>query len=155
MSRDEKLVGFIYCRGKKDFSCWETEAISEEDQNAIEEILIKYDDKGTAEGNVYDRKFKDILMDDYGVVKKKKENELSPMERGTFNYAKAFFDEYCPYTPKDEIDYCMYNFREMLKTDFENDSDNERLKGWLLNIINIWPDDLYVIQEEKEESHNG
>ena len=60
-----KLCGFVWCHGNKDFSVWETDAISEEDTNKIEEILAKYDTTGTSERSVWDRKFSDVFSEEY------------------------------------------------------------------------------------------
>ena len=149
-----RLIGFIWCHGKKDFECWETDALSEKDQDAIEEILSKYDTKGTSERNVYDRKFSDVLNENYGVLRIKTETELTARERAIYLYAKGFFDVYCPYTGEDERDYCIYNFEQMWKTDFKENIDDAELKEWLKTLISMWPDDLYVITEEKEDSDN-
>ena len=57
----DKLCGFIWKHGDKDFSIWETDAITEEDQSKIEEILSKYDTTGTSERNCYDSKISDFF----------------------------------------------------------------------------------------------
>lgn len=59
------LCGFVWCHGNMDFSCWETDAISEKDRHAIEKILSKYDTTGTSERNVWDRKFGDVFSEEY------------------------------------------------------------------------------------------
>lgn len=58
------LCGFIWCHGAKDFSLYETDAISEEDRKAIETILSKYDTTGTSVRNVYED-IKDYVCEEY------------------------------------------------------------------------------------------
>ncbi len=64
MEEETKIIGFIFCHGPKDFSLWETDAISMEDQEKIWKILQKYDDTGSGERNVYD-KIKDMVCENY------------------------------------------------------------------------------------------
>ena len=154
---DKKLIGFIWCRGKKDFSCFETEMISREDQTAIEDILSKYDTLGTHhEANCYGRKFSDVLLEDYEVAAKKRIKDLDAKERAIFEFARAFFDHYAPFTPEDERDYCLKNFKEMKLNDFSVSPCDEELKYWLTEIIAMWPGDLWVdTTEEREDVING
>ena len=60
-----KLCGMVWCHGNKDFGVWETDAISEEDQAKIEEILAKYDTTGTSERNAWDSKISDLFSEEY------------------------------------------------------------------------------------------
>lgn len=60
-----KLCGFVWCHGNKDFGVWETDAISEEDQAKIEEILAKYDTIGTSERSAWDSKISDLFSEEY------------------------------------------------------------------------------------------
>ena len=62
--KDPVLCGFVWCHGKKDFSAWEVN-LKPEDQYAIEKILNKYETSGTSERNVWDRKFSDVLSEEY------------------------------------------------------------------------------------------
>ena len=48
------LIGFVYEHSDEDWSLWLTDSISEEDQNAIMEILDKYYGEGSSVRNVYD-----------------------------------------------------------------------------------------------------
>ncbi len=59
-----KLCGFIFCHGHKDFSIWETDAISKEDSEAIQKILSKYDTEGTSVRNCWDS-ISDIMNEEY------------------------------------------------------------------------------------------
>lgn len=59
------LCGFVWCHGNKDFSLWETDAISEKDRHAIEAILAKYDTTGTSERSVWDRRISDVMCEEY------------------------------------------------------------------------------------------
>lgn len=58
------LCGFIFCHGNKDFSIWETDAISEADRNKIEEILSKYATEGTSVRNCWEQ-LSDIMCEEY------------------------------------------------------------------------------------------
>ena len=58
------LCGFVWCHGKKDFSAYEVE-LKQEDRDAIEEILAKYETNGTSERNVWERKFSDVFCEEY------------------------------------------------------------------------------------------
>lgn len=58
------LCGFVWCHGNKDFSVWEVD-ISDEDQKAIEKILVKYETCGTSERNVWNSKFNDVFHVEY------------------------------------------------------------------------------------------
>ena len=60
-----KLCGIVWCHGNKDFGVWETNAISEEDQAKIEEILVKYDTTGTSERSAWDSKISDLFSEEY------------------------------------------------------------------------------------------
>lgn len=62
---NNKLCGIVWCHGNKDFGVWETDAISEEDQAKIEEILAKYDTTGTSERNAWDSKISDLFSEEY------------------------------------------------------------------------------------------
>ena len=53
-SHEPVLCAFIWCHGNKDFSIWETDAISDSDLNRLENILSKYTNEGTSARNVYD-----------------------------------------------------------------------------------------------------
>ena len=59
------LCGFIFCHGRKDFSVWETDAISKEDSEAIQKILNKYDTEGTSVRNCWDEKLSDVMNEEY------------------------------------------------------------------------------------------
>ena len=59
-----KLCGFVWCHGNKDFTVYETDAISTEDQAKIEEILAKYDTTGTSERG-WDFKIEDVFCEQY------------------------------------------------------------------------------------------
>ena len=61
----DKLCGIVWCHGRKDFGVWETDAISEEDQAKIEEILAKYDTTGTSERSAWDSKISDLFSEEY------------------------------------------------------------------------------------------
>ena len=61
----DKLCGFVWCHGKKDFSVWETDAISEEDREKIETILFKYDTTGSSVRNCWNDKFRDVFKEEY------------------------------------------------------------------------------------------
>ena len=65
MPEVNKLCGFVWCHGNKDFGVWETDAISAEDQAKIEEILAKYDTTGTSERNAWDAKISDLFSESY------------------------------------------------------------------------------------------
>ena len=60
-----KLCGFVWCHGPNDFSVWETDRISKEDQSKIETILSKYDTDGTSERGDLDRKMSDLFSESY------------------------------------------------------------------------------------------
>ena len=60
-----KLCGIVWCHGNRDFGVWETDAISEEDQRKIEEILAKYDTTGTSERSAWDSKISDLFSEEY------------------------------------------------------------------------------------------
>lgn len=62
--KDPVLCGFVWCHGKKDFSAYEIE-LKQEDRDAIEEILAKYETDGTSERNVWERKFSDVFCEEY------------------------------------------------------------------------------------------
>lgn len=54
MNTDEiRIVGFVFEHGAEDYSLWETDAISDEDQQKLYEILQKYDTTGTSVRNCY------------------------------------------------------------------------------------------------------
>ena len=59
------LCGFLFYHADDDFSLWRVD-LSDEDRQTIEDILLKYDDKGVSERNVYDeiRCNKDGLLDE-------------------------------------------------------------------------------------------
>lgn len=65
MPEVNKLCGFVWCHGNKDFGVWETDAISAEDQAKIEEILAKYDTTGTSERSAWDSKISDLFSEIY------------------------------------------------------------------------------------------
>lgn len=65
MPEVNKLCGFVWCHGNKDFGVWETDAISAEDQAKIEEILAKYDTTGTSERSAWDSKISDLFSEEY------------------------------------------------------------------------------------------
>ena len=50
-----RLVGFIYEHGPNDYSLWETDAITDEDQEKLYQILQKYDTTGCSIRNVYEQ----------------------------------------------------------------------------------------------------
>lgn len=52
---DIQLIGFVFKHGDKDYSLWETDAISTEDQRKINQILEKYDTTGTSIRNCYEQ----------------------------------------------------------------------------------------------------
>ena len=58
------LCGFVWCDGYRDFEAWEV-SLSKEDRDAIEQILVKYDTKGSSLRNCWDSKFNDVFFDDY------------------------------------------------------------------------------------------
>lgn len=58
------ICGFVWCHGNKDFSAYEVN-LKEEDRNAIEKILMKYETNGTSERNVWDSKFSDVFSENY------------------------------------------------------------------------------------------
>lgn len=60
----DKLCGFVWCHGARDFSAWEVQ-LRKEDRDAIEQILAKYETDGTSERNVWDRKFSDVFCENY------------------------------------------------------------------------------------------
>lgn len=60
-----KLCGIVWCHGNRDFGVWETDAISQEDQAKIEEILAKYDTTGTSERSAWDSKISDLFSEEY------------------------------------------------------------------------------------------
>lgn len=64
MKKNPVLCGFVYCHGHKDFSAWEID-ITREDQEAIENILRKYETYGTSERSVYNEKFSDVFHVEY------------------------------------------------------------------------------------------
>lgn len=49
---------------EKDFSAYEVE-LKQEDRDAIEEIIAKYETDGTSERNVWERKFSDVFCEEY------------------------------------------------------------------------------------------
>ena len=61
---DPVLCAFVYCHGNKDFSIWETDAISPEDLNRIDSILSKYSDTGSSVRNVYND-LSEYVSEDY------------------------------------------------------------------------------------------
>lgn len=61
----ERLCGIVWCHGNKDFSVWETDAISAEDEAKIEAILAKYDTTGTSTRNAWDDKISDLFSEEY------------------------------------------------------------------------------------------
>ena len=63
--KEPELCGFIWCHGDRDFSVFETDAISKEDRDAIEKILSKYDTTGTSERNCWYSRFCDVLATEY------------------------------------------------------------------------------------------
>lgn len=65
MPEVNKLCGFVWCHGNKDFGVWETDAISAEDQAKIEEILAKYDTTGTSERSAWDSKISELFSEKY------------------------------------------------------------------------------------------
>lgn len=60
-----KLCGIVWCHGNRDFSVWETDAISEEDQAKIEEVLAKYDTTGTSTRSAWNESFFDLFSEEY------------------------------------------------------------------------------------------
>lgn len=50
-----KLVGFVFEYGPEDYSLWETDAITDEDQKVLWEILQKYDTTGSSVRNCYEQ----------------------------------------------------------------------------------------------------
>lgn len=60
----DKLCGFVWCHGARDFSAWEVQ-LQKEDRDAIGQILAKYETDGTSERNVWDRKFSDVFCENY------------------------------------------------------------------------------------------
>lgn len=50
-----KLVGFIIKHNSEDYSLWETDAITDEDQEALWEILRKYGTTGSSVRNCYEQ----------------------------------------------------------------------------------------------------
>lgn len=50
-----RLVGFIYKHDSNDYSLWETDAITDEDQEKLYQILQKYDTTGCSIRNVYEQ----------------------------------------------------------------------------------------------------
>lgn len=61
---EDKLCGFVWYHGNRDFSAWEVQ-LRKEDRDAIEQILAKYETDGTSERNVWDRKFSDVFCENY------------------------------------------------------------------------------------------
>ena len=54
------LCGFVWEHGDKDITAWEV-TLSEEDRDAIEKILMKYDGQGYSVRNVYDYPFSEVF----------------------------------------------------------------------------------------------
>lgn len=50
-----EIIGFVFKHDDEDYEYWETDAISEEDQQKIWEILMKYSDEGSSVRNVYEK----------------------------------------------------------------------------------------------------
>ena len=65
------LCGFIFCHGYKDFSVWQTDAISNEDMKTILTILQKYENEGTSDRDVYCEYVGDCVQDDYHAYPRK------------------------------------------------------------------------------------
>ena len=63
--KEPVLCGFVWCHGRKDFSVWETDALSVQDRNAIEDILNKYASYGTCESGVWDEKISEVFREEY------------------------------------------------------------------------------------------
>ena len=59
-----KLCGFVWCHGHCDFSAYETD-LTPEDREAIEQILMKYETKGSSIRNCYASKFSDVFCEVY------------------------------------------------------------------------------------------
>ena len=59
------LCGFVWCHGEKDFSAFETDALTDEYKNKIEEILSKYNTTGSSVRNCWDSKFSDVFCEKY------------------------------------------------------------------------------------------
>ena len=62
--KDPVLCGFVWCHGRKDFSCYEVQ-LRKEDREAIEQILWKYETRGTSERNVWNSKFSTVFCEEY------------------------------------------------------------------------------------------
>ena len=52
---DIRIVGFVFEHGPEDYSLWETDAISDEDQEKLHQILQKYDTTGCSVRNCYEQ----------------------------------------------------------------------------------------------------
>ena len=62
--KEPVLCGFVWCHGEKDFSLFEVN-LSEEDRNAIEKILSKYECDGSSVRNAWDETISDMMMPEY------------------------------------------------------------------------------------------
>ena len=62
--KDPVLCGFVWCFGYRDFEAWEVN-LEEDDRNAIEKILEKYNTYGTSVRNCWGEKFSDVFCSEY------------------------------------------------------------------------------------------
>ena len=62
---ENMLCGFVWCQGFKNFSVLETDALSKEDREKIEEILAKYDTEGTSTSGVWNERFSELFRTEY------------------------------------------------------------------------------------------
>lgn len=60
----DKLCGFVWCHGEKDFSAWEVD-LPDYIIERIEKILENYAMEGTSVRNVWDMKFNEVFTDIY------------------------------------------------------------------------------------------
>ena len=51
---EDKIIGIVFEDGKEDWSLWLHDGLSQEDNDAIVDILMKYRNDGYSVRNVYD-----------------------------------------------------------------------------------------------------
>ncbi len=60
-----RLCGFVWCNGTRNFQCLETDALSRADARKIEEILSKYDTAGSSVADCYEDRLSDVFRPEY------------------------------------------------------------------------------------------
>ncbi len=153
-----RLCGFVWCNGYKDFQAWEVDNLSDEDINTIETILAKYDTYGTAESNVYHRRFSDAFSEDYLKYRELKLSGASKEEMCLYEDARKWYETYRHYSDVKEI----YSKKAFLLLKEEIDEGIKRTEEeWggqyhyhiqkedkvykdLISLLLRWPDELIL-----------